>query len=113
MVSRTDSSPGNNKEGAPMTFRTVTPFMLAFCFSVAVAAPASAINCVQYVKQTTGIELSGDAWKWWVSAEGRFERGRSPETDAVMVFSRTKAMRSGHVAIVREGIDNRTIRINH
>ena len=86
---------------------------MAFAASLFLAAPASAINCVQYVKQATGVNLSGDAWKWWQSAAGRYERGAAPQVDSIMVFSRTKKMHSGHVAVVRDVIDSRTIRIDH
>jgi len=96
-----------------LAVRYLTIPAIAFYASLFLAAPASAMNCVQYVKQATGINLSGDAWKWWHSAAGRFDRGQAPEVDAVMVFSKTKKMRSGHVAVVREVIDDRTIRIDH
>jgi surface antigen len=89
------------------------PAFILFSAILLLSAPASALNCVQYVRQATGMSLSGDAWKWWHSAAGRYQRGTAPETDAVMVFSRTKKMHSGHVAVVREVIDSRTIRIDH
>jgi surface antigen len=96
-----------------MKFRQLAILCVAFASTLFLTAPASAINCVQYVRQTTGMELSGDAWRWWHSAAGRYERGKQPEAAAVMVFSRTKKMNHGHVAVVREVIDSRTIRIDH
>lgn len=77
------------------------------------AARSPGINCVQYVRSVSDIELSGDGWMWWGRAEDRYERGSAPQPGAVMVFKRTKSMVHGHVAIVSELVDERTIRINH
>lgn len=96
-----------------MKFRQLAILFAILTSTLIIATPASAINCVQYVRQTTGMELSGDAWRWWHSAAGRYERGQQPEAAAVMVFSRTKKMNHGHVAVVREVVDSRTIRIDH
>ena len=71
------------------------------------------INCVQYVRSVSDVELSGDGWMWWDRAGDRYERGSAPQPGAVMVFKRTKSMVHGHVAIVSELVDERTIRINH
>src|SRR5690606_7209482 len=71
------------------------------------------INCVQYVRSVSDIEVSGDGWMWWERAGERHERGAMPQPGAVMVFKRTKSMVHGHVAVVSELVDERTIRINH
>lgn len=71
------------------------------------------INCVQYVRSVSDVELSGDGWMWWERAGDRYERGNTPQPGAVMVFKRTKQMVHGHIAIVSELVDERTIRINH
>ncbi|MGE0272582.1 MAG: CHAP domain-containing protein [Alphaproteobacteria bacterium] len=71
------------------------------------------INCVQYVRSVSDVELSGDGWMWWDRAGDRYERGNTPQPGAIMVFKRTKSMVHGHVAIVSELVDERTIRINH
>lgn len=71
------------------------------------------INCVQYVRSVSDVELSGDGWMWWERAGDRYERGNTPQPGAIMVFKRTKSMVHGHVAIVSELVDERTIRINH
>ena len=71
------------------------------------------INCVQYVRSVSDVELSGDGWMWWDRAGDRYERGATPQPGAVMVFKRTKQMVHGHIAIVSELVDERTIRINH
>ena len=76
------------------------------------AQPASAINCVAYVKAVTGFSLMGDAWQWWGAAEHVYERGYAPAPGAVMVFSRTARMHVGHVALVSRIVSNREILID-
>lgn len=78
-----------------------------------VALPAQAIQCVPYARQVSGIDLQGDAWKWWNAAAGRYDRGRTPQTDAVMVFSRQGTMRYGHVSVVSKVVNNRMILVDH
>jgi surface antigen len=74
--------------------------------------PAQAMTCVAYVRAVTGFDLSGNAWQWWNAAAGVYNRGHVPEPGAVMVFSRTRHMRDGHVAIVREVLGTREILID-
>jgi hypothetical protein len=69
--------------------------------SVALAAPASAMDCVAYARAETGFVLVGDAWRWWDLAASTYARGHWPVPGAVIVFARTRAMRYGHVAVVR------------
>jgi hypothetical protein len=71
------------------------------------------INCVQFVKQVTDFGLSGNGWQWWDRAEGVYERGMRPELGSVMVFKRSGRMVNGHIAIVSQLVDERTIRIDH
>ncbi|MCA1909499.1 MAG: CHAP domain-containing protein [Magnetospirillum sp.] len=90
--------------------------MLALVTAVvlsAVALPAQAIQCVPYARQVSGIDLQGDAWKWWSAAAGRYDRGRTPQTDAVMVFSRQGSMRYGHVSVVSKVVNSRMILVDH
>jgi surface antigen len=68
---------------------------------------------VQFVHQVSSFQLSGDAWQWWRAAIGRYDRGRLPESSAVLVFDRSSRMRHGHVALVSKVIDRRTIEIDH
>jgi len=79
----------------------------------ATSTPAKAWNCVQFIHQVSTFQLSGDAWKWWRAALGRYERGRLPETSAVLVFDRSARMSHGHVALVSRLVDSRTIEIDH
>jgi surface antigen len=77
------------------------------------ATPAKAWNCVQFVHQTSAVKLSGDAWRWWTAALGKYERGKEPEKKAVLVFDRTSRMVHGHVAIVANLVNDRLIQIDH
>lgn len=77
------------------------------------ATPAKAWNCVQFVHQVSAVKLSGDAWRWWSAALGRYERGKQPERKAVLVFDHTARMVHGHVAIVANLLNKRMIQIDH
>lgn len=79
----------------------------------ALAVPAQAIQCVPYARQISGIDLKGDAWMWWNAAAGRYDRGRTPQTDAVMVFGRQGSMRYGHVSVVSKVVNSRMILVDH
>lgn len=79
----------------------------------ALAVPAQAIQCVPYARQVSGIDLKGDAWMWWNAAAGRYDRGRTPQSDAVMVFSRQGSMRYGHVSVVSKVVNSRMILVDH
>jgi surface antigen len=68
---------------------------------------------VQFVHQVSSLKISGDAWQWWNAALGRYNRGRSPEQNAVLVFDHTRRMIHGHVAIVANLINRRLIEIDH
>lgn len=77
------------------------------------AAPASAIQCVPYAREVSGIDLKGDAWQWWNAATGRYDRGRAPKDGAVLVFSRQGSMRYGHVSVVTRVVSSRLVLVDH
>lgn len=70
-------------------------------------------SCVPYARQVSDINLSGDAWRWWNAAAGVYARGQAPKEGAVLVFKRTNRLRQGHVAVVRQVINNRRILVDH
>lgn len=88
---------------------------LALGLFAAVAAPAAAavLQCVPYARAQSGIEIRGNAGTWWDQAEGRYRRGAEPEVGAVLVLRPSRAMPIGHVAVVAEIVDERTIYLNH
>lgn len=89
--------------------------ILAFglMLGLSVTAPAHALQCVPYARQVSGVELSGDAWRWWSAAVGFYDRGSQPQVGSVLVFKQTSSMRHGHVAVVKRVVNRREIRIDH
>ena len=71
------------------------------------------IQCVTFARADTGIELSGNASAWWDNAAGVYARGDRPEAGSVLNFRANGAMRMGHVAVVNQVVDSRTIEIDH
>lgn len=82
-----------------------------------VAAPAAALNeglqCVPYARALSGVTIFGDAHTWWDQAAGKYARGNEPKVGAVLAFPPHGNMRLGHVAAVRDIVDDRTIIISH
>ena len=76
-------------------------------------ARAEMVNCVQFVKKVSAISLRGNAYEWWDAASGAYARGHRPQSGAVMVFSKSHHLPFGHVALVQNQIDDRTVLIDH
>lgn len=85
----------------------------AVAITVAAVTPAAAIQCVQYAREASGINLKGDAWQWWNAASGVYDRGRTPKDGAVLVFNRQGSMRYGHVSVVTRVLSNRLVLVDH
>jgi CHAP domain len=75
--------------------------------------PSAAANCALYVRAETGVTLYGAAGGWWRQAEGLYGRGHLPAVGAILVFSPTRHMRSGHVALVAKIVSEREILVDH
>ncbi|MBO1326021.1 CHAP domain-containing protein [Acetobacter sp. TBRC 12305] len=73
---------------------------------------AHVIQCVAYAKTASDVMLRGNARDWWHNAAGVYDRGQAPEAGSVLNFRGTRRMPLGHVAVVRNVIDNRTITID-
>ena len=71
------------------------------------------IQCVTFARADSGIELSGNANTWWYNAAGVYQRGARPEAGSVLNFRANGSMRMGHVAVVNQVVDARTIDIDH
>ncbi len=83
-------------------------------FTPPVPPPTSErMQCVPYARAATGIEIRGDAWSWWQQAEGRYAKGQRPAPYAVLVLAQGVRLDLGHVAVVREILDRRRIRVDH
>lgn len=70
-------------------------------------------QCVPFAREASGIEIYGDAWTWWDKAQGRYERGRTPRRGSVIVFSRTRRLPLGHVAVVSRVVEKRVLMLTH
>ena len=80
-------------------------------------APAQAKEpywqCGTFARMFSGIQIFGDAWTWWESATGRYAKGSSPQTGAVLVFRPTGKMTRGHVAVISAILSNEVVQITH
>ncbi|MDI2090852.1 CHAP domain-containing protein [Commensalibacter oyaizuii] len=70
------------------------------------------IQCVAFARSATEVQLRGNAGTWWNKAEGIYSRGNTPKPNSVLSFRSTRRMPYGHVAVVRQIVDSRTIIID-
>jgi len=73
----------------------------------------AAMQCVTYARDVSGLNLKGDAWKWWEAAAGVYDRGNRPREGAVLVFKRQGKMAHGHVSVVRQMKNSRELLVDH
>lgn len=71
------------------------------------------LQCVPFARDTSGIQIYGDAHTWWGQANGKYERGNVPVKGAVVAFKPHGAMQLGHVATITRIVDSRTVLISH
>jgi surface antigen len=76
-------------------------------------APAGGLTCVPYARQRTGVSLQGDAYSWWDNAVGVYQRGSKPALSAILVLPQTSRLKSGHVAVVTQVVNERKILVDH
>jgi len=97
--------------------RTIKFLALAACMcGVAAVTPAEANGgwqCVTYARTITDVSIRGNANTWWGQAAGRYERGTTPVPGAVLAFKSVPGMRAGHVAVVKDRINDREVIIDH
>lgn len=95
----------------------ISGFVATSLLALSVTVPAETHGphwqCVTYARSVSDIEIRGNAHSWWASAEGRYDRGSSPMPGSVMVLRPHGRMLLGHVAMVREIVNERQIRLNH
>ncbi|MCB8874671.1 CHAP domain-containing protein [Acidisoma silvae] len=70
------------------------------------------LECVPYARRVSGIELRGNANTWWREADGRYERGQTPQAGAVLSFQSSRHMELGHVAVVTQTVNPREVLIS-
>jgi surface antigen len=81
--------------------------------SYAGTAASGGISCVPYARAVTGMQVTGNGGDWWGNAAGLYDRGQRPEPGAVMAFRANQGMSRGHVAVVRQVLNSREVRIDH
>jgi len=75
--------------------------------------PLKRLYCVEYARLRSGLAIFGDARLWWSRARNLYDRFTQPAVDAVMVFSGSKRIRRGHVAVVSAIVSAREIIVDH
>ncbi|MBM9403632.1 CHAP domain-containing protein [Gluconacetobacter azotocaptans] len=70
------------------------------------------IQCVAFAKSASDVMLHGNAVNWWYNAAGVYARGAAPEAGSVLNFRANRRMPLGHVAVVTDIVDSRTIIID-
>jgi hypothetical protein len=75
--------------------------------------PLKRLYCVEYARLRSGLAIFGDAKLWWSHAKNLYDRFADPAVDAVMVFSGSKRIRRGHVAVVTSIVGPREIIVDH
>jgi hypothetical protein len=76
-------------------------------------ATEGVLQCVPFARENSGIELTGNAATWWYNADGIYERGSRPEVGSVLNFRATRHMPLGHVSVVTNVLNSRTIELDH
>lgn len=71
------------------------------------------IQCVPFARDESGILIYGDAVTWWDQASGRYARDTTPSLGSVMVLHNYAGAGHGHLAVVRNVVNSREIRVDH
>lgn len=71
------------------------------------------LQCVPYARDHSAVKLSGDAYLWWDKAEGHYAKSFIPSEGAILVLYNYAGPNRGHVAVVREVVNERQIRVDH
>lgn len=71
------------------------------------------LQCVPFAREMSGVEIYGDANTWWVRAQGRYLRSTIPASGSVLVIRGYYGPGRGHVAVVREVVSARVLRVDH
>ena len=78
-----------------------------------VATPDTPLQCVPYARAEAHIPIYGDAYTWWDQAAGHYARSAAPSEGAVMVLHDYAGPDRAHLAVVRDIINAREIRVDH
>lgn len=78
-----------------------------------IVSTGQGLQCVPYARAQSGINIYGDAHVWWAKAGGNYTRANRPAVGAVFVINGYNSSKRGHLAVVRQVIDSRTIVVDH
>ena len=78
-----------------------------------IQTPSTPLQCVVFARDRSGIDIHGDAWTWWDQAQGRYARETAPELGAVLVLTGYAGEKRAHLAVVRDVVSPRLIRVDH
>jgi surface antigen len=81
--------------------------------SVVEAQNQKPVQCAPYAREHSKIKIFGDAYTWWDKAAGKYPRGQAPQAGTVMVLHDYAGPTNGHVAVVRNLVSAREIRVDH
>jgi surface antigen len=70
-------------------------------------------QCVPYARDHSQVKIRGDAYTWWDQAAGKYPRSGLPSQGSVMVLYNYAGADRGHVAVVRDLVGSREIRVDH
>lgn len=70
-------------------------------------------QCVPYARDHSQVKIRGDAYTWWDQAAGKYPRSGLPSAGSVMVLYNYAGPDRGHVAVVRDLVNAREIRVDH
>jgi surface antigen len=93
-----------NKKRKRLTLASVTP---------RVVSPKYRLQCVPFARAESGVQIFGDAYKWWGAANGRYNREDRPSEGAVLVMKSWREVQRGHVAVVTRVLGKRHIIVDH
>ena len=103
--------PALDLPAASLPEMTTAPDLLGALPSV--EKPWKRLYCVEYARLRSGLAIFGDAKLWWSRARNLYDEFAQPAVDAVMVFSGSKRIRKGHVAVVTQIVSPREIVVDH
>lgn len=85
------------------------PAVVAATVAPSTETPLRRLFCVEYARMRSGLTVFGDAKHWWERARNLYARVSHPVEEAVMVFSGSKRLKRGHVAVVTDIVSPREI----
>lgn len=107
--SRTGIDP--NYRLPPQLDLTSIPFDETNAPTILTSQPSS--ECAPFARNISGIQIWGDAVTWWLQSEGKYARSAHPAEGSILVLRGWNDERRGHVAVVKEIVSKRLVRVDH